>query len=299
MSSQGVQTEVNLPNHHLLGRGKVRDIYEVDNQLLIIASDRISAFDYVLASGIPSKGKILTQMSLFWFERISEIVSHHLVSTKIEEFPASLQTYSQLLSGRSMLVKKAKVFPVECVVRGYLAGSGWKEYQNSQSVCGIPLPAGLKESERLPEPLFTPATKATSGHDENISFTQMISLLDQETSERLRQISLALYKKASDYAVSKGFIIADTKFEFGTHGGEIILIDEVLTPDSSRFWPVSDYQAGKPQQPFDKQFVRDYLEEIHWNKKPPAPRLPDWVVEATQKKYLEAFEKLTGRTLHE
>ena len=298
MASQEVQTEVNLPNHRLLGRGKVRDIYEVDNQLLIIASDRISAFDYVLASGIPSKGKILTQMSLFWFGQISEIVSHHLISAKIEKFPASLQNHAHLLSGRSMLVKKAEVFPVECVVRGYLAGSGWKEYQDSQSVCGIPLPAGLTESERLPTPLFTPATKATSGHDENISFAQMISLLGQETSERLRQISLALYEKATNHAVSKGFIIADTKFEFGTHGGDIILIDEVLTPDSSRFWPASDYQSGKPQQPFDKQFVRDYLEEIRWNKKPPAPSLPDWIVKATHQKYLEAFQKLTGRTLN-
>ncbi len=297
MAVQSLQTKVTLPNHHLVGRGKVRDIYEIGDHLLIIASDRISAFDYVLASGIPNKGRILTQMSLFWFERISGIVPHHLVTAEVEEFPADLQPYAHLLAGRSMLVKKAAVFPVECVVRGYLAGSGWKEYRQSQSVCGIQLPAGLPESARLDEPLFTPATKATSGHDENISFDQMVGLVGQDTADRLRQISLAIYQKAREYAASKGLIIADTKFEFGTHEGNIILIDEVLTPDSSRFWPASDYQPGKSQQPFDKQFVRNYLEEIHWNKKPPAPQLPDWVVEATSQKYREAFERLTGRTL--
>ena len=297
MNLSSVHTEINLPNHQLLGRGKVRDIYEVDNQLLIITSDRISAFDYVLDSGIPNKGKILTQMSLFWFEHMADIVSHHLISHKVEEFPSDLHPYGDLLSGRSMLVKKAKVFPVECVVRGYLAGSGWKEYQNSQSVCGISLPTGLLESSRLTEPLFTPSTKATTGHDENISFTEMADLIGTETAKKLREISLAIYKKARDYAGSKGIIIADTKFEFGTYEEEIILIDEVLTPDSSRFWPSSEYEPGKPQKPFDKQFIRDYLEELRWNKQPPAPSLPDWVIEATSKKYLEAFEQLTERRL--
>lgn len=297
MADESLQTQVNLPDHHLVGRGKVRDIYEIGDHLLIIATDRISAFDYVLASGIPNKGSILTQMSLFWFERIEEIVPHHLVTAKVEEFPADLQPYARLLAGRSMLVKKSEVFPVECVVRGYLAGSGWKEYRQSRSVCGIGLAAGLPESARLEEPLFTPATKATTGHDENISFERMVDLIGQDTAERLREISLAIYCKARDYAASKGFIIADTKFEFGTYQGDIILIDEVLTPDSSRFWLASDYQPGKPQQPFDKQFVRNYLEEIQWNKKPPAPELPDWVVEATSRKYMDAFERLTGRKL--
>ena len=297
MAEESLQTEVNLPDHHLVGRGKVRDIYEIGDHLLIIATDRISAFDYVLASGIPNKGSILTQMSLFWFERIGEIVPHHLVTARVEEFPADLQPYARVLAGRSMLVKKSDVFPVECVVRGYLAGSGWKEYRQSRSVCGIGLPAGLPESARLEEPLFTPATKATTGHDENISFERMVDLVGQDTAERLREISLDIYCKARDYAASKGFIIADTKFEFGTYQGEIILIDEVLTPDSSRFWLASDYQPGKPQQPFDKQFVRNYLEEIQWDKKPPAPELPDWVVEATSRKYMDAFERLTGRQL--
>ena len=297
MAVESLQTEVNLPDHHLVGRGKVRDNYEIGDHLLIIATDRISAFDYVLASGIPNKGRILTQMSLFWFERIADIVPHHLVTADVEEFPADLQPYADLLAGRSMLVKKAEVFPVECVVRGYLAGSGWKEYQRSQSVCGIRLPSGLPESARLEEPLFTPATKATTGHDENISFERMVDVVGKDTAERLRDISLAIYCKARDYAASKGFIIADTKFEFGACQGDIILVDEVLTPDSSRFWPASDYQPGKPQQPFDKQFVRNYLEEIQWNKKPPAPKLPDWVVEATSRKYLDAFERLTGKTL--
>ena len=297
MNLSSVHTEINLPDHQLLGRGKVRDIYEVGNQLLIITSDRISAFDYVLDSGIPNKGKILTQMSLFWFEHMADIVSHHLISHKIEEFPSDLHPYTDLLSGRSMLVKKAKVFPVECVVRGYLAGSGWKEYQNSQSVCGISLPTGLLESSRLTEPLFTPSTKATTGHDENISFKEMTDLIGTETAMKLREISLGIYKKARDYAGSKGIIIADTKFEFGTYEDEIILIDEVLTPDSSRFWPSSEYEPGKSQNPFDKQFIRDYLEEIRWNKQPPAPSLPDWVIEATSKKYLEAFELLTERRL--
>ena len=297
MNLSSVHTEINLPDHQLLGRGKVRDIYEVGDQLLIITSDRISAFDYVLDSGIPNKGKILTQMSLFWFEHMADIVSHHLISHKVEEFPNDLHPYADVLSGRSMLVKKAKVFPVECVVRGYLAGSGWKEYQNSQSVCGISLPTGLLESSRLTEPLFTPSTKATTGHDENISFKEMTDLIGTETAMKLREISLAIYKKARDYAGSKGIIIADTKFEFGTYEDEIILIDEVLPPDSSRFWPSSEYEPGKSQNPFDKQFIRDYLEEIRWNKQPPAPSLPDWVIEATSKKYLEAFELLTERRL--
>lgn len=289
--------QVSLSKFKLLGRGKVRDIYSVDEHLLIIATDRISAFDFILGTGIPDKGKILTQMSLFWLQMVKDIVPNHLVTAVVNEFPAELQNYAEQLEGRSMLVERARPFPVECVVRGYLAGSGWKEYQATQSVCGIPLPSGLKESSRLPEPLFTPATKATSGHDENISFEKAASMVGYQTAQQLRDYSLKIYQEAADYASSRGIIVADTKFEFGVHRDRILLIDEVLTPDSSRFWPSADFAPGRAQKSFDKQYVRDYLEEIHWNKQPPAPSLPDWVVEATRKKYLEAYELLTGRRL--
>jgi len=297
MDHSAIQLEVLLPNFELLGRGKVRDIYATEDHLLIIATDRISAFDFILGNGIPGKGNVLTQMSLFWFEFTGDIVSNHLVTAKVENFPSELREYADVLRGRSMLVKKARPIPVECVARGYLAGSGWKEYQSSQSVCGIRLPPGLEESSRLPEPLFTPATKAAAGHDENIPFEKMVDLVGRKRAERLRESTLRIYCRAADYALTKGIIIADTKLEFGLYQNEIILIDEVLTPDSSRFWPAPDYVTGHAQKSFDKQFVRDYLEQIGWNKQPPAPCLPEWVVKATSKKYQEAFERLTGRKL--
>jgi len=292
-----VQIEVSLPGFELFGRGKVRDIYAVGEDLLIVATDRISAFDFILASGIPEKGKVLTQMSLFWFEMLREIIPHHLITANLEDYPPELRKYADRLVGRSMLVKKAKPFSVECVARGYLAGSGWKEYQASRSVCGIGLPPGLLESSKLPEPIFTPATKSGSGHDDNITFEKVVELLGEETAERLRNYTLDLYLKASTYAASKGIIIADTKFEFGIYEGKVILIDEVLTPDSSRFWPAFDYVPGRSQKSFDKQFVRDYLEEIRWDKQPPAPSLPVEIVEATRRKYREAYELLTGEKL--
>ena len=294
MVHSDVLLQADLSDFELVGRGKVRDIYAVDDHLLIIATDRISAFDFILGSGIPSKGRILTQMSLFWLDMIKDIVPNHLVTAEVHEFPEGLQKYVHQLEGRSMLVKRALPFPVECVARGYLAGSGWKEYQTRHTVCGISLPSGLKESARLPQPLFTPATKATSGHDENIPFEEAATLVGGEIARQLREYTLQIYLKAVEYAATRGILIADTKFEFGVYQDQILLIDEVLTPDSSRFWPASDYAPGRSQQSFDKQFVRDYLEEIRWNKQPPAPALPDWVVEATSKKYQEAFRLLTG-----
>ena len=296
---EAVQLQTVLPNLELIARGKVREIYGVDGQLLIVASDRISAFDFILDSGIPQKGKVLNQMSLFWFQIFRSLVPNHVITSKVDEYPDSLKEYARLLSGRSMLVQKAQPFPVECVVRGYLAGSGWKEYQQKRSVCGIDLPEGLLESSKLPHPIFTPATKACSGHDENISLAKMSEIVGMETAHRLREYTLKIYDAASSYAAQRGILIADTKLEFGLLNGEIILIDEVLTPDSSRFWPAESYCPGGPQKSFDKQFVRDYLEESRWNKLPPAPPLPDWVVEATRKKYLEAFEQLTGLSLQE
>jgi len=297
MDHSAIQSEVFLPNCELIGRGKVRDIYAIKDHLLIVATDRISAFDFILGSGIPGKGKVLTQMSLFWFEFMGDVVSNHLVTARVEEFPSDLNEYADVLRGRSMLVKKAQPIPVECVVRGYLAGSSWKEYQFSQSVCGIKLPPGLQESSKLPEPIFTPATKAMSGHDENIPFEKVVDLVGRKRAESLKKWTLDIYRSAADYALTKGIIIADTKLEFGIFQDEIILIDEVLTPDSSRFWPAADYVAGQAQESFDKQFVRDYLEQIGWNKQPPAPSLPQWVVEATSQKYQEAFERLTGQKL--
>jgi phosphoribosylaminoimidazole-succinocarboxamide synthase len=282
----------------LLGRGKVRDLYAVDGALLLVATDRISAFDHVLGTGIPGKGKILTQISLFWFDLLKELVPNHLISADVSQFPAALQPYASQLEGRSMLVKRARMFPIECVARGYLAGSGWKEYQTDKTVCGIPLPGGLLDGSRLPEPIFTPATKSQGGeHDENISFAAAAALVGEADAEELRRLTLAIYSRALAHAESRGLILADTKFEFGRTAEGIILADEVLTPDSSRFWEASAWKPGGAQPSFDKQFVRDYLEEIRWNKQAPAPSLPEEVVERTQAKYLEAFFRLTGREL--
>ena len=282
-------------NLQLHARGKVRDLYEVGDLLLLVATDRISAFDHVLATGIPGKGRVLTQISLFWFNFLSEIVPNHLVTADVTQYPAELQPYADDLRDRSMLVNKARMFPAECVVRGYLSGSGWKDYTRSGQICGIPLPAGLRESERLPEPIFTPATKSMSGeHDENISFDQMVARIGGDKAEELRRLSLAIYAKASDHAQQRGLILADTKFEFGMTAKGIVLADEVLTPDSSRFWPSEGYTPGAAQPSFDKQFVRDYLETIGWNKQPPAPRLPENVVRQTQEKYEQALDLLTG-----
>ena len=283
----------------LLGRGKVRDLYAVDNALLLVATDRISAFDHVLGTGIPGKGKILTQISLFWFDLFSDLTPNHLITAKISEFPASLKPYADQLQGRSMLVRRARMFPVECVARGYLAGSGWKEYKTSGTVCGVPLPDGLKDGSRLPEPLFTPATKSQDGaHDENISFETTANLLGEDTARELRRLTLAIYRRAAEHAASRGLILADTKFEFGATDAGIILADEVVTPDSSRFWEAAVWKPGGAQPSFDKQFVRDYLESIQWNKQAPAPGLPAEVVERTLDKYLEAFRRLTGHDLN-
>lgn len=290
--------ETELAPLTLYARGKVRDIYSVGEHLLLVATDRISAFDHVLATGIPGKGKVLTQLSLFWFNFLKDIVPNHLITADFNEYPQELAGYRDELEGRSMLVKRAQMFPVECVVRGYLSGSGWKDYQATGSVCGIQLPAGLRESDRLPEPIFTPASKSLDGeHDINISFDEMVARIGAHNAERLRDLTLAIFRKASAYAEQHGLILADTKFEFGLAAEGIILADEVLTPDSSRFWPRDQYAPGGPQPSFDKQFVRDYLESIHWNKQAPAPALPPDVVARTQEKYLEAFRLLTGTSL--
>ena len=299
LTGKPVLRETRLPGIELFSRGKVRDVYDVaSDRLLVVATDRLSAFDVVMAEGIPDKGTVLTQLSVFWFDMFRREVPHHFVSARLEDYPAPLQPFAGQLEGRSMLVEKAKPFPIECVVRGYLAGSGWKEYRASGSVCGIPLPAGLQESSKLDTPIFTPATKAVTGHDENISWEEMVRRIGNKAAERLREYSVTLYSKARDYAEQRGIILADTKFEFGMRGEEIILIDEVLTPDSSRFWPKEGYAAGKAQPSFDKQFVRDYLESLHWNKQPPPPPLPAEVVEKTGEKYREAYRLLTGRTIH-
>ncbi|MGO9127697.1 MAG: phosphoribosylaminoimidazolesuccinocarboxamide synthase [Terriglobales bacterium] len=293
-----VLLRTNFPELELHASGKVRDVYRLDDQhLLFVATDRISAFDYVLATGIPHKGRVLTQISLFWFEFLREVVPNHLVTADVERYPVSLRPHADQLRGRSMLVMRAEMVPVECVVRGYISGSAWKEYQATGKVCGIELPKGLKESDKLPEPMFTPATKATSGHDENIPFEKMAGIVGRERSEKLRDITLKIYNKAADYARTRGIIIADTKFEFGTTSQGITLADEVLTPDSSRFWPADKYQPGRVQDSYDKQYVRDYLEEIRWNKQPPAPALPPEVARKTSEKYLEAYRQLTGREL--
>lgn len=292
---QATLVQTSFPELALYARGKVRDLYEVGNDLLLVATDRISAFDHVLATGIPDKGRILTQLSLFWFDYLKNVVPNHLLTANVDEYPAALQIHAEELRGRSMLVKRAKMFPVECVVRGYLSGSGWKEYQQSGTICGIALPKGLRESDRLPEPIFTPASKSQDGeHDENIPFAVMAERIGNDMAEQLRALTLQIYGKATTHAESKGLILADTKFEFGLIDGKITLADEVLTPDSSRYWPKAEYNPGGPQPSFDKQFVRDYLESIHWDKKAPAPGLPENVVERTREKYLEAFRLLTG-----
>ena len=293
-----VQTD--LAGLTLRGRGKVRDIYDLGEHYLIVASDRLSAFDVVLPTPIPNKGKVLTQMSEFWFKHLGDVVPNHLITTRLQDFPSEVQRHREQVQGRSMLVRKATVFPVECVVRGYLAGSGLKDYQKTGAVCGIRLPAGLRESDRLPEPIFTPATKAEVGlHDENISEAEAGRLIGVDTIQRLKALSLEIYGRAADFAAGRGIIVCDTKFEFGLVDGRITLVDEVLTPDSSRFWPADQYSPGKPQPSYDKQFVRDYLEQIGFNKQPPGPALPADVVRATSAKYVEALTQLTGRPLRE
>ncbi len=289
-----VVLKTNMEGVKFLRSGKVRDIYEVDDYLLIIATDRVSAFDVVLPNGIPGKGKVLTQISLFWFDQVKDLVENHIVSSNVDEFPAPLKKYKDILEGRSMLVKKAKPLPVECIVRGYITGSGWKDYQKTGSICGIKLPEGLIESQKLPEPIYTPSTKAEEGHDINISFQETIKILGEETASKVKELTLAIYKRASEIAEKKGIIIADTKMEFGLYDGKLILIDELLTPDSSRFWSKKDYKPGKSQDSYDKQIVRDYLISIKWDKKPPAPLLPNEIVQKTAERYEEIFRILTS-----
>jgi phosphoribosylaminoimidazole-succinocarboxamide synthase len=290
-----VISQTNFPGLKLHGRGKVRDIYDLGDRLLIVATDRLSAFDVVLPTPIPDKGRVLTQLSAFWFEKLAAVVPHHVLAVK--DFTGELAPYTTELDGRAMLVRKTEPVPIECVVRGYIVGSGWKDYQKTDGICGIPLPAGLRESDRLPEPIFTPSTKATTGHDENISFEETVSRIGRPLAEKLRDTSLTLYNRAAEHASARGIIIADTKFEFGLLGGELIWIDEALTPDSSRFWPADQYSPGKAQPSFDKQYVRDYLERIGWNKQPPAPALPPDVVANTRDKYRESYQRITGHPL--
>ncbi|MGH9449563.1 MAG: phosphoribosylaminoimidazolesuccinocarboxamide synthase [Terriglobia bacterium] len=290
--------ESSLPGIKPFSRGKVRDIYQLSgNRLLIVATDRLSAFDVVMAEGIPDKGRVLNQLSGYWFGKLQDVCRSHYLTSNAHDYPSELHPYTEGLSGRSMMVRKAQPFPVECVVRGYLAGSGWKEYQRTGEVCGVRLPEGLLESSRMEHPIFTPATKATSGHDENISFDRMVAMIGRETAEKLRDLSIELYIRARDDAATQGILLADTKFEWGLCDSQITLIDEVLTPDSSRFWPSEGYKPGGPQPSFDKQFVRDYLESVHWNKKPPPPHLPPEVVKKTSEKYREALRRLSGRDI--
>jgi len=289
--------ETNLPGLEPVARGKVRDIYRFDDRLLIVATDRISAFDYILATGIPDKGRVLNQLSLFWFDFLKDLTPTHVLSANIDDYPELLRAHRDQLEGRSMLVRRAEMIQVECVARGYLSGSGWKEYLQTGSVCGIRLPAGLRESDKLPEPIFTPAIKAQTGHDENISFERAAELAGAELARRLRDRTLEIYRRAADYAATRGVLVADTKFEFGFIDGTLVLADEVLTPDSSRFWPAETYQPGGAQPSYDKQYVRDYLESIRWAKQPPAPPLPDEVARKTSEKYKEAYRALTGRNL--
>ena len=289
--------QIDLPGIPKIRSGKVRELFDLGDAFLMVATDRISAFDCIMPNGIPRKGEVLTQISHFWFEKFAALVPNHLLARARDPLPDRLRQFTPLLEGRSMIVKKARPLAIECVVRGYLSGSGWKEYQRSQTVCGIKLPDGLTESSQLPEPIFTPATKAETGHDENIPFERAAQIVGTDIAEQARTFSLQLYRAACAHAHERGLIIADTKFEFGVFDGKLILIDEVLTPDSSRFWPADEYEAGRGQPSFDKQFLRDYLERIAWNKQPPAPPLPDYVVQKTQEKYLEAFLRLTGRHL--
>jgi len=288
-------SKTEFPALKLLARGKVRDIYDLGDRLLIVATDRLSAFDVILPTPIPDKGRVLTQLSLFWFEKLAGIVPHHVLNAT--DFSGELAPYAGALRGRSMIVRRTEPVPIECVVRGYISGSGWKDYRATGKICGIPLPAGLRECDKLPEPIFTPATKATTGHDENISFEQAAARIGEPLAARLREITLEVYRRASEFAAARGIIIADTKLEFGLDRGELVWIDEALTPDSSRFWPSDSYAPGKAQPSFDKQYVRDYLERIGWNKQPPAPPLPADVVSATRGKYREAYKRLTGQEL--
>lgn len=298
MMQKNTVLKTELKGLKLANRGKVRDLYDLGDMLLIVSTDRISAFDVVLPTGIPDKGKVLTALSVFWFEQMQDIVPNHIISTDIEDFPLQCRSHGDILKGRSILVKKAKPLPVECIVRGYISGSGWKEYQRSGSICGIPLPQGLRESDELPEPIFTPSTKAEVGaHDENITFADAQKILGAEVAETVRDLSIAIYKKAKKIAEQKGIIIADTKMEFGMLDGRIILIDELLTPDSSRFWPQDSYEPGRAQVSYDKQFVRDYLLSLDWDQKPPAPELPEEIVRKTAEKYREACRRLTGRDI--
>jgi len=289
-----VVTKTEFPDLPLLLRGKVRDIYDFGDKLLIVATDRISAFDVVMPDPIPDKGKILTKLSKFWFDFVKDIIPNHMISVDVDDFPLGLKKYREILDGRSMLVEKAEPLPIECVVRGYISGSAWEEYKKNGVVCGIKLPDGLEESSKLHEPIFTPAKKAKEGHDENITFDDVKRILGQELAERIRAISIEVYKRASEYAEKRGIIIADTKMEFGLKDEKLILIDELLTPDSSRFWPMEDYAPGRAQKSFDKQFLRDYLISIGWNKTPPAPNLPEEIIEKTRRRYIEAYEKLLG-----
>jgi phosphoribosylaminoimidazole-succinocarboxamide synthase len=296
-SIENIITETNLAAVPQYARGKVRDVYGLNDRLLIVATDRISAFDYILPTGIPEKGRVLTQLSIFWFDVLREVTPTHFLTARVSDFPSPLPQYRNQLEGRSMLVKKARMVEIECVARGYLAGTGWKEYRERGTVCGIPLPKGLRESDRLPEPIFTPAIKARTGHDENISFETMASMAGAELARRLRNLTLEIYSRAAKYAETRGILIADTKFEFGFVGEQLVLADEVLTPDSSRFWPAENYRPGAAQNSYDKQFVRDYLESIHWNKQPPAPPLPVEVAARTSEKYKQSYRALTGREL--
>ena len=295
--SVDILLETDFPGLELRARGKVRDVYAVGDDFLIVATDRISAFDYILPTGIADKGRVLTQLSVFWFDFFRDLVPTHILTADVDQYPAVLHPWRRQLEGRSMLVKRARMIGIECVARGYLAGSGWKEYRASGSVCGIRLPAGLRESDKLPEPIFTPATKAESGHDENVSFETAASLVGEDTARRIKDLTLGLYTRAAEYAEARGILIADTKFEFGFVDGELVLADEACTPDSSRFWPRESYQPGGPQASYDKQYVRDYLESIHWDKQPPAPPLPPEVAEKTSEKYREAYRAITGRSL--
>jgi phosphoribosylaminoimidazole-succinocarboxamide synthase len=288
-------SQTDLAGLRLLARGKVRDIYDLGDRLLIVATDRLSAFDVILPTPIPDKGRVLTQLSLFWFDKLAGLVPHHVISAT--DFSGPLAPHAETLRGRSMVVRRTQPVPIECVARGYISGSGWKDYRATGKICGIPLPAGLKESDKLPEPIFTPATKATTGHDENISFEQTVSQTGESLAARLRDITLEVYRRASEFAAERGIVIADTKLEFGVDNGELVWIDEALTPDSSRFWPANSYVPGKAQPSFDKQYVRDYLERIGWSKQPPAPALPADVVNATRDKYREAYKRLTGNEL--
>jgi phosphoribosylaminoimidazole-succinocarboxamide synthase len=296
-TSNPIILETDLAGVQRYARGKVRDVYQLDGRLLIVATDRISAFDYILGTGIPDKGKVLTQLSIFWFDFLRDLTPNHFLTAQVADYPDPLPRFRDQLEGRSMLVQRARMIEVECVARGYLSGSGWKEYREHGTVCGINLPAGLRESDKLPEPIFTPATKAQTGHDENVPFARVCSLVGADLAQRLRDLTLAIYTRAARYAETKGVIIADTKFEFGFVGEQLVLGDEVLTPDSSRFWPAGTYRPGGPQSSYDKQFVRDYLESIRWNKQPPAPSLPAEVAAKTSEKYRQAYRAITGREL--